>query len=82
MAEVGPLAITARNAAQAEYVARSRAEQRGVPVQSVDVTDGGNGAWYVTVTVDDRDADRLADAHLDVDTQVLHFRSHTRRESR
>jgi hypothetical protein len=74
MAEVGPFAITARNGAQAEYVARSRAEQRGVRVHSVDVADAGGGAWFVTVTVDDGDADKLAEAHLDEDTQVLHFR--------
>ena len=81
MAQVGPLAITARNAAQAEYLARSRAEQRGVRVHGIDVTDGGNGAWFVTVSVDDGDTDRLLDAHLDEDTQVLHFRSHRRRDT-
>ena len=74
MAEVGPFAITARNAAQAEYVVRSRAEQRGVKVQSLEVSESGPGSWLVTVTVADGDADKLTDAHLDEDTQVLHFR--------
>jgi hypothetical protein len=76
MAEVGPFAITARNAAQAEYVARSRAEQRGITVQSVQIEEAPGGSWLVTMRVADDDADRLTDAHVDEDTQVLHFRRH------
>jgi len=32
----------------------------------------------VTLTVADEDADRLTDAHVEEDTQVLHFRRHRR----
>ena len=74
MAEVGPVSITAHNAAQAGYLARSRAEQRGVRVEAISVTEGGNGAWFVTLTVPDGDVDRLTEAHVEEDTQVLHFR--------
>ena len=74
MAEVGPLSITAHNAAQAEYLARSRAEQRGVKVESIVVAEGSNDSWFVTVTVSDDDVDTLTEAHLEEDTQVLHFR--------
>jgi len=76
MAEVGPFAITAHNAAQAGYLARSRAEQRGIGVQALHVDEAPGGAWLVTLTVADEDADRLTDAHVDEDTQVLHFRRH------
>lgn len=76
MAQLGPLTITARNRDQAEYLVRSRAEQRGIAIQSVDVSDAGAGGWYVTVTIDDADTDKAAGALLDEDTQVLHFRSH------
>ena len=78
MAEIGPLTITAHNAGQAEYIVRSRAEQRGVAVQGVSVSAAGTGAWAVFVTVSDDDVAKLAAAELDEDTQVLHFRSHTR----
>jgi hypothetical protein len=78
MADVGPFAITARNAAQAAYIARSRAEQRGIGVQTLRVDEAPGGAWLVTLTVTDEDADRLTDAHVDEDTQVLHFRRHRR----
>ena len=76
MAVIGPLTVTARNADQAEYLVRSRAQQRGVNIQAITVEDGGTGAWFVSVTVDDADAERLAAAALDEDTQVLHFRNH------
>ena len=79
MAEVGPLTVTARNREQAEYVVRSRAQQRGVDIEAVDVTDSGPGVWSVTVTVADGDAARLAAAALDEDTQVLHLRNHPSR---
>jgi hypothetical protein len=45
----------------------------------VNVEDAGTGAWFVTVSVDDADADKLAAAALDEDTQVLHFRNHPHR---
>jgi hypothetical protein len=79
VAQVGPMTITARNAAQAEYVVRSRAQQRGVNIGALEVTDAGTGAWFVTITVDDEDASKLAAAALEEDTQVLHLRSHPRR---
>jgi len=74
--EIGPLTIAARSRDQAEYVIRSRAEQRGVRVHKVDVTDAGHDVWSVTVLVDDGDAAKLAAAALDQDTQVMHFRNH------
>jgi hypothetical protein len=81
MAEIGPLTITARNGAQAEYIVRSRAEQRGVSVQGVEVSEATPGSWSVVVTCTDEDVAKLAAAQLDEDTQVLHFKSHTRRPS-
>lgn len=81
MAELGPLTITARNRDQAEYLVRSRAQQRGVNVRGVEVAEAGPGAWFVTVTVDDRDMPGLATAALDEDTQVLHFRNHPSRRT-
>lgn len=82
MAVIGPLTVTARNRDQAEYLVRSRAQQRGVNVREIEVSDAGTGAWFVTVTVDDADAERLAAAALDEDTQVLHFRNHPPRSAR
>jgi len=79
VAVLGPLTVTARNREQAEYLVRSRAQQRGVKVSAVDVAEAGAGAWFVTVDVEDSDAERLAAAALDEDTQVLHFRNHPRR---
>src|SRR3954454_10009887 len=79
VADLGPLTITARNRDQAEYLVRSRAEQRAIRLQSLDVAEAGTGAWFVTVTVSDDDAAKLAAAQLDEDTQVLHFRSHASR---
>lgn len=76
MAVIGPLTVTARNRDQAEYLVRSRAQQRGVNVQAVEVEEAGAGGWFVTVSVDDADAEKLAAAALDEDTQVLHFRNH------
>jgi len=78
MAEVGPFAITAHNAAQAGYLARSRAEQRGIRVQGLHVDEAPGGSWLVTLTVADDDADRVTDAHVEEDTQVLHFRRNRR----
>jgi hypothetical protein len=79
VAELAPLTITARNRAQAEYLVRSRAEQRGVRIEQITVEDAGAGGFSVTVTVSDEDAARLAAAQLDEDTQVLHFRNHPTR---
>ena len=79
MAQVGPLTITAHNAGQAEYLVRSRAQQRGVNVRDVQVEAGVADSWFVTVTVDDDDVATLAAAALDQDTQVLHFRNHPHR---
>jgi sarcosine oxidase gamma subunit len=80
--ELGPLTITARNRDQAEYLVRSRAQQRGVTVQGIDVVPAGPGAWLVTIDVGETDADKLAEAALEEDTQVLHFRSHPPRSPR
>jgi hypothetical protein len=76
VAVLGPLTVTARNRDQAEYLVRSRAQQRGVNLHAVEVSEAGTGAWFVTVTVDDADKEKLAAAALDEDTQVLHFRTH------
>ena len=81
MPELGPLTIAAHSRAQAEYLIRSRAEQRGVRLRSLDVSEAGHDVWSVTVEVDDDDADKLALAALDQDTQVLHFRNHPSRRN-
>jgi hypothetical protein len=74
VAEVGPLVVSAHNAEQAEYIVRSRAEQRGIRVSAVAVDGGSAGSWTVTVTVDDEHGGAAAD--LGEDTQVLHFNRH------
>lgn len=79
MTQVGPMTITAHNRAQAEYLVRTRAQQRGVDLRGVEVEDAGTGAWFVTVTVDDDAAARIAAAALDEDTTVMHFRNHPHR---
>jgi hypothetical protein len=79
--EVGPLTVTARSREQAAYLIRSRAEQRGVRLLSIEVSDMGHDTWSVTVEVDASDAEKLAAAALDQDTQVLHFRNHPSRRS-
>jgi ribosomal protein L18E len=76
MAELGPWMITAHNKEQAEYLVRSRAEQRGVDVSRIDVSGGSGDMWLVTVTVSD--AESAEAARLAEDTQVLHLPSHTR----
>lgn len=81
MTQVGPLTITAHNRAQAEYLVRSRAQQRGIDLRSVEVEDAGTGIWFVTVTVDDDAAAGIAAAALDEDTTVMHFRNHPHRPS-
>ncbi len=81
MPELGPLTITARSRDQAEYLIRSRAEQRGVRINGLDISDAGHGVWSVTVVVEDDDVEKLATAALDQDTQVMHFRNHPSRRN-
>jgi hypothetical protein len=63
--------VTAHNGPQAEYLIRSRAEQRGVHVNDIEVAEGSPGRWLVTVTVADGAAAEAA--RLGDDTQVLHL---------
>jgi pyruvate/2-oxoglutarate dehydrogenase complex dihydrolipoamide acyltransferase (E2) component len=79
MAELGPWMITAHNKQQAEYLVRSRAEQRGVDLEGIDVSGGGGGMWQVTVTVEDAAAAEAA--QLGQDTQVMHFSTHRSRRN-
>jgi hypothetical protein len=69
--------ITAHNKEQAEYLVRSRAEQRGVDIGQVDVSGGDGGMWIVTVTVSD--SDKGESARLGDDTQAIHLDAHRRR---
>ena len=82
MAHVVSMTVTARNAAQAEYIVRSRAQQRGVELLTVSAAEAGPGAWAVEVSVDDAQAARVVAASLNEDTQVLHFRAHPSRSQR
>jgi len=77
--ELGPLTIAAHTRGQAEYLIRSRAEQRGVRLRRLEVSEAGHDVWSVTVDVDDEDVEKLAAAALDQDTQVMHFRNHPHR---
>ncbi len=79
MTELGPLMIAAHNAEHAEYIVRSRAEQRGVPLRKIDVATGQGDMWVVTVEVSDT-ADLAAAADLAEDTTVLHFDGHRSRQ--
>jgi hypothetical protein len=79
MTELGPWMITARNAEQAEYLVRSRAEQRGVDVGGVEVSGGDGGMWLVTVTVSDTETGAEA-ARLGDDTQAIHLDAHRSRK--
>jgi hypothetical protein len=72
MADLGPWMITAHNAEQAEYVVRSRAEQRGIAISSIEVSGGEGGMWRVTASVTDS-ATAAEAARLGEDTQVLHL---------
>jgi hypothetical protein len=74
MAEVGPWMITARTREHAEYLVRSRAEQRGVHVTEVTATGGDNDMWVVTATAADPDQARAA--RLGDDTGVIHIDTH------
>jgi hypothetical protein len=71
MAQLLPLSIVARNLHQAEYLVRSRAEQRGVDLEDVDVSSVGGEVWLVSVSVCDADAAKVEAAHLDEDTGVF-----------
>ena len=53
--ELGPLTIAAHTRGQAEYLIRSRAEQRGVRLRSLEVSEAGHDVWSVTIVVDDGD---------------------------
>jgi len=78
MTELGPLMIAAHNAEHAEYIVRSRAEQRGVHLTRVEVSGGFSDMWVVKVEVSDA-AEAAAAADLAEDTTVLHFDSHRSR---
>jgi hypothetical protein len=53
MTEIGPWMIAAHTKEQAEYVARSRAEQQGCDVSDVEVSGGASEMWRAKVTVTD-----------------------------
>jgi hypothetical protein len=72
MADLGPWMITAHNKEHAEYLVRSRAEQRGLHVTDIDVSGGSTGMWLVKVVVADS-AEVGEAARLGEDTQVLHL---------
>jgi hypothetical protein len=80
MAELEPLRINARNREQAEYLVRSRAEQRGVDITGVEVANAGPDSWLVTLTV--TDGTKGAAAALSDDTQVFHLNTHRRETGR
>jgi hypothetical protein len=80
VAELGPWMIAAHNAQQAEYLVRSRAEQRGVDLDSVEVSGGTGGMWLVTVTL--ADTEKGEAARLSEDTQALHLNSPKTRPGR
>jgi hypothetical protein len=69
MTEVGTWLVTARNKEHAEYLIRSRAEQRHVTVTAVEAAGGDGGMWQVTATIDDHASG--AGQQLGEDTQVL-----------
>jgi hypothetical protein len=75
MAKLGPWMITARNEAHAEYLVRSRAEQRGVHVSRIEVSGGDGGMWQVSAEVDESEEVGQA-ARLGDDTAVFHLDSH------
>jgi hypothetical protein len=77
MAQLGPWLITARSKDHAEYLVRSRAETRGLHIESIEISGGDNDMWQVSVSVSD-DAAKGEAARLGDDTQVLHFDTHKR----
>jgi hypothetical protein len=72
MVQLGPWMITARNKEHAEYLVRSRAEQRGVHVSRVEVSGGSGGMWLVSAEITDPLEVGEA-ARLGEDTAVLHL---------
>jgi hypothetical protein len=78
MTEFGPWMVTARTQEQAEYLIRSRAEQRGVRISQVEASGGDNDMWVVTAQVADTDEIDLA-ARLGDDTGVIHIDTHSGR---
>jgi hypothetical protein len=72
MTELGPWMITAHNKEHAEYLVRSRAEQRGVHISHVEVAGGQGGMWQVSAVIDDP-AEVGEAARLGEDTQALHI---------
>lgn len=81
MTDLGPWMITARNAEHAEYLVRSRAEQRGVHINRLEVSGGQGGMWLVSVEITES-AEAGAAARLAEDTAVIHLDTHRgRRQS-
>jgi hypothetical protein len=72
MAELGPWMIAAHTKGQAEYVARSLAEQEGSEVTGLDVSGGTNEIWHACVTVPDAEGPA---GHAPDDGQVMGFDS-------
>jgi hypothetical protein len=70
--ELGPWMITAHNAAHAEYLMRSRAEQRGVTLGPIEVSGGEGGVWQVSAEVTGP-RESAQSARLGDDTSVLHL---------
>lgn len=79
MAELGPWMVTARTKEHAEYLIRSRAEQRGVRLSDITASGGSGGMWQVSVVADDAEA--AAAAQLGDDTGVMHFDTHRSRST-
>jgi hypothetical protein len=74
MTRLVPLSVVARNLHQAEYLVRSRAEQRGVTIEEMNVSSLGGEVWLVVLAVGDPDAEKVEAAHLDEDTGVFRRR--------
>jgi hypothetical protein len=72
MPELGPWMITAHNKEHAEYLVRSRAEQRGIHVNRVEVSGGSGGMWVVSAEITDPVEVGEA-ARLGEDTTVFHL---------
>jgi hypothetical protein len=68
MTEIGPWMIAAHTKEQAEYVARSQAEQQGCDVSDVEVSGGTSEVWRARVTVTDA---TMASECLEDDGQVM-----------
>jgi hypothetical protein len=75
MTDLGPWMITAHNKEHAEYLVRSRAEQRGVHISQVEVAGGQGGMWEVSAVIEDP-AEVGEAARLGEDTQALHIGTH------